>query len=142
MDYKDFTTKLQLLSIPTECIEACEEFVMADMEYNQRGVAHNDLGYAELRDITSKAQSIQAIVNMIHRGTCNYDSMGRDISKKEYKNMCANPSNGLKRLVLKSYYLHYLNLDVKPTKVDVFDGFFDINIESLYRLNAFKGITN
>lgn len=142
MDYKDFTTKLQLLSIPTECIQACEAFVMSEMKYNQNGYANNDLGYAELSNITSKAQSIKAIVNMIHMGTCNYDSMGRDISKKEYKNMCANPSNGLKRLVLKSYYLHHLNLDVKPTKVDVFDTIFDIDINELYMLNAFKGITN
>ena len=139
MTYKDYILKLQLLSIPTECVEACEEFVMDEMEYNQNGSASSDLGYAELNDITGKAQSIQKIVNMIHMGTCNYDSMGRDISKKEYKDMCANPSNGFKRIVLKSYYLHHLNLDVKPTVKDQWDGLFDVNVESLYRLNAFKG---
>lgn len=139
MTFDNYILKLQLLSIPIECIEVCKDFVIKEMGYNRTGTANNDLGYAELKDITSKAQSIQAIVNLIHMGSCNYDSAGRDISKKEYKDMCANPSNAIKRHVLKSYYLHHLNIDVKPTKIDVWDGLFDIDVEQLYELNAFKG---
>ncbi len=138
MTYKDYLFILKLKGIPTEAIKNCEKFVIAEMEYNQHGSATNDLGFAELGEITGKAQSLQKIVNMIHMGTCNYDSLGRDISKKEYKDMCVNPSNGFKRIVLKSYYLHHLNLDVKPTVKDQWDGLFDVDVESLYRLNAFK----
>jgi|DEB0MinimDraft_6_1074348.scaffolds.fasta_scaffold13200_5 beta-galactosidase GanA len=148
MTFKDFIFKLQMKQIPgIEALLACEPFVKK--EFDDRGIfefgiellrnpATHDLGFAELSNITSKEQSIQEIVNVLWNSICDFDTAGRDVSKLRYRQLCANPCNALKRRVLKSYYLHYFDIDQEPKKDEVWGNIFDHSTESLYRMNAFK----
>lgn len=141
MTFSEFVFLLQLHQVPTEAVEACEDWITINTRFyfspKAPKIATHDLGYAELADITSKAQSIQEIVNAIYNATVDYDSCGRDISKMRYAQLVKKPNKTLKRRVLKSYYLHLFNLDQEPKPDTMWGNLFDHSVDSLYNLNAF-----
>ena len=143
MAFKDFIFILKLRGIPTEAVVACEEFVKEEMKYNNRPTTwtQNDMGFAELADITSKEQSIIEIIDALWRTVFDFDAMGRDASKRAYKKLCANPNKHFKRIVLKSYYLHYHNISEEP-KITWNNQYIQLpkteKVEALYVMNAFK----
>ena len=141
MTFKDYLFILKLKGVPTECVKACESFVNKEMSYGKRtAFVTNDMGFAELRDITGKEQSIGEIVNTIWGSCFDVDSQGRDASKKAYKQLCLKSNKYMGRVVLKSYYLHYHNISEEPTidPNDINQIIKTTDVESLYRLNAFK----
>lgn len=128
MTYQDFVFKLQLLEFPVEALLACEDFVNEEMrdwnmdEPNRLTTANFDFGFAELADIVNQEQSRDEIANSLTMATMDFDSLGRNITKMRYKQLCANPHKRFKRLVLKSYYLHKYNINEEVTKkVSPFD---------------------
>ena len=141
MNFKDYIFILKLKGVPTEAVKACEPFVNKQMSYGK--ITANpkyDLGFAELGIITDKEQSIGEIVNAIWSSCFDCDALGRDTSKKAYKQMCANPHKHFARVVLKSYYLHYHNISEEPQFApnDITHLIKTNDVETLYRLNAFK----
>jgi len=139
MTFKDFIFILKLKGVPTEAVKACEQFslktVREETLFNKS--PHDDLGYAELGSIVNKNQSIGEIVDSIWSTCIDFDSMGRDISKKRYAQLCANPHKGLLRLVAKSYYLHHHNVEAEYVEGE-WDCIKVTDPKSLYNMNAFK----
>lgn len=145
MNFNDFIFILKLKGVPTEAVKACREFAVRTVREETlfKTNPREDLGYAELREITSQEQSIGEIVDAIWHSCFDFDALGRDISKKRYAQLCANPHKGLLRRVAKSYYLHRYNLSVEPEYADnwislVNQSIKTTNPETLYNMNAFK----
>ena len=146
MTWDDYIFILKLRQIPTEAIESCKTFVLAEMQewnmLNNFGLrtcsATHDLGYSELGSITSKEQSIQEIIEQIGNSILEIDSAGRDISKRLYKELVKKPHKGLERRVLKSFYLFHLDLNEEPTKENMWGNRYIWQLDTMYKLGAFK----
>lgn len=145
MDFDSFIFILKLKGVPTEAVMACKDFAVKTVRkeslFNKD--PKDDLGYAELKQITSKDQSIGEIVDCIWHSCFDFDSAGRDISKKRYAQLCAKPHKGLLRRVAKSYYLHHFNVSEEPVYKDDWQSQVNLAIkttdpEALYKMNAFK----
>ena len=111
MTFDDYKFICFCHKIDTNVIEACREFAEKEAKwFGELGVADDDLGFAELRDIVTKADSLKKVANNILMSTLDYDSLGRKMTKVRTKQLIKKPHKGLLRQVLKSYYLHYHNL--------------------------------
>ena len=121
MDYNGFKFICQIKEgIPSDILDACYPFVIKEMrDWNMDSprkitkTAEFDFGFSELGDITDKDKSVKRIKASIIESTCDYDKLGRNMHKVRYKQLLKNPHKGLLRIVLKSYYLHTMNLS-KP----------------------------
>lgn len=112
MQFGDFKLVCFTQGINPQLIDACEKFVL-EHDYMldptkktaQNRNSKNDLGYAELQDITTIAEGFFAMKDCIYMQTCDYDKNGRSLEKMRMKQMIKNPSKSFKRIVLKTFYL-------------------------------------
>lgn len=113
-DFGDYKFICFTKGINPELIENCRKFVIDKHEYlwhnDSRTYPGDDLGYAELADITNFEDSLKTIIDAIKMSTLDFDSRGRNISKMRMKQLIKNPGKHLNRLVLKSYFLFRHNL--------------------------------
>lgn len=96
--------------IDQEVIEACKDFVANDYHikngwHRDRHVTTNDLGYAELADITTVEQGLADIKESITWSIMDYDALGRSREKVLLKKLRKDPGKHLKRVTLKTYWL-------------------------------------
>jgi hypothetical protein len=109
MNWEDFKFICFSQGIDQEAVEKCKDFVLEQNAYVfNTGTRHpeSDLGYAELRDITTPVQSIKELKDAIMMATIDYDALGRSLEKRKLKEFKKNPGKSFQRLVLKSYYLN------------------------------------
>lgn len=130
MDYSGFKFICNIKEgIPGDILDACKPFVMKEMgEWNMNSplkitkTASFDFGFSELGDITDKAKSIKRIKSSIIQSIMDCDRLGRNMNKVRYRQLLKKPHKGLQRIVLKSYYLHSMNLSAaEPTSDDIGD---------------------
>ena len=118
MDYNGFKFICNIKEgIPSDILDACKPYVMSEMrEWNMESplkitkTAKFDFGFNELQDITDKDKSIKRIKASIIQSILDADKLGRSMNKVRYKQLLKKPNKGLMRIVLKSYYLHTMNL--------------------------------
>jgi len=96
--------------IDQEIIEACKQFVANDYHIannwsKDTHIVSADLGYSECSDICSVENGLKEIKEIILMSTLDYDARGRSKQKILKKRLIKNPSKGLKRVVLKTYWL-------------------------------------
>lgn len=108
--WEDFKFLCFSQEIDLDVIEACRDFVASDyhIENNWSKDTHivsDDLGYSELEDIQTVSQGLEEIKQNILMSTCDYDRLGRSKQKTLLKKLRKNPHRGLKRQVLKTYWL-------------------------------------
>jgi hypothetical protein len=130
MDYNGFKFICNVKEgIPNDILDACKPFVIKEMrDWNMDSplkitkTAQFDFGYSELDDITDRAKSIKRIKASIIQSIMDCDSLGRNMNKVRYKQLLKKPHKGLQRIVLKSFYLHSMNLsEAEPSKGDIND---------------------
>jgi hypothetical protein len=128
-DYNAFALKCYFLEgIPFDILKACEPFVLENMRPFQHGAippAIHDLGYAELGDITDSLYSIKRIKGSINQSIMDYDKLGRPLHKVRYRQLVKNPHRGLKRIVLKSFFLNHFGITEPEPIIDSIDAEFD-----------------
>ena len=137
MDYQTFKDICKRTeNIDSDILDACEPYVMENMVWNSsiRG-ADRDFGKYEFSMITDQAKSRKRIKANLFQCTFEFDSKGRSMKKKLYAKLVRNPNKYIKHLVLKSYYLHYHNLDQPEVSRNIFnDTFENIWLESKWTL--------
>jgi hypothetical protein len=117
--FDDYKFVCFTMGINTDVIESCRNFVENEHNYEWKNMHgkrlqptnSNDLGYFELRDITDLKQSLELIKDCIFFSAEDYDSLGRSLTKVRLRQLISNPNKHLLRLVLKSYYLFYFDLE-------------------------------
>jgi len=110
MKYDEFKSVLWMQGIDGEIVEACRNFVIKENEWCLRRPSEkrnnsSDLGFAELSDLTTLHSCIEDIKHSIWSATCDFDSLGRSLEKKRFKELKKNPHKRLKRVMLKAFYL-------------------------------------
>jgi hypothetical protein len=111
MTFDDYKFICFCNKINPNIIEACRDFVVnEERHFGRIGNVNDDLGFAELRDVTSKAASLKKVTDSIFMSTLDFDKLGRNITKIRTKQLIKKPNKSLMRYVLKSYYLHYHDL--------------------------------
>jgi len=110
MKFDEFKSILWMQGIDSEIVEACRNFVVKENEWclrrpMERRIDTNDLGFAELSDLTTMDACIKEIKHSIWSRTCDFDSLGRSLEKKRLKELKKNPHKRLKRVMLKTFYL-------------------------------------
>jgi hypothetical protein len=98
-------------NIDQEVIESCRQFVASDYHiennwYKDTHIVSADLGYSECSDIHTVEQGLNQIKETILMSTNYYDILGRSKEKILLKKLKKNPHKGLKRIVLKTYWLY------------------------------------
>ncbi len=130
MDYNGFKFICNVKEgIPGDILDAAYPFVMKEMrDWNMDSpvkitkTAKFDFGFSELEDITDRAKSIKRIKANIIESTTDYDRLGRSKRKVRYRQLLKNPHKSLLRIILKSYYLHSMNLsEPEPSRGSIND---------------------
>lgn len=112
MQLGDFKVICFTQGINPKLIDACEPFLqkhkkMFDPDnkvYRNRNV-NDDLGYAELADITTLEKGFYELKDSIYMQTCDYDSLGRSLEKIRMKQMIKDPGKHFNRILLKTFYI-------------------------------------
>jgi hypothetical protein len=112
MQIGDFKLVCFSQGIDPRLIDACVPFLEKHKEmfdpnnkvYRSRNV-NDDLGYAELADITSLEKGLFKLKDSIFMQTCDYDSRGRSLEKTRMKQMIKDPGKYFNRVVLKTFYI-------------------------------------
>jgi hypothetical protein len=108
MDFDSFKLLCFTQGIDTDIIEATRPFINEhdlELDNDRPPMPASTLGYAELADIITVEQGVSEIKHSIRMSTCDYDNLGRNISKLRTKQLINSPSKGLCRVVLKAFYL-------------------------------------
>lgn len=143
MDYNGFKFICNVKEgIPSDILDVCKPFVLKEMrEWNMDSplkitkTAKFDFGFSELQDITDKEKSIKHIKSCIVQSIMDCDKLGRSMNKVRYKQLLKKPHKGLMRIVLKSYYLHTMNLsEPEPSKGDINDAIENCWMETELRI--------
>ena len=106
MNWEEFKFVCFSQGIDQDAVETCKDFVFKENGYVfNRGTRHpeSDLGYAELRDITSPIQSIKELKECQMYATMGETTRQTNNLKKKFKK---DPGKNFHRVVLKAYYLN------------------------------------
>lgn len=115
MDFDDYKLICFLRGIDPNIIEASRKFIIENdylfMGNRKMANPNESLGYAELKEITNKEQSLKVVEQSIRNCILDFDLIGRNMAKVRTKQLIKNNGNKtLNRKILKSYYLHYYDL--------------------------------
>jgi len=112
MQIGDFKLVCFSQGIDPRLIDACLPFLqkhksMFDTNnkiYSKRPIT-DDLGYAELANITTLEKGLFELKDSIFMQTCDYDSRGRSLQKTRMKQMIKDPGKYFNRVVLKTFFI-------------------------------------
>jgi hypothetical protein len=112
MQIGDFKLVCFSQGINPKLIDACVPFLQKHKSmfdpnnkvYRSRNI-NDDLGYAELADISTLEKGIFEMKDSIFMQTCDYDSRGRSLEKTRMKQMIKDPGKYFNRVVLKTFFI-------------------------------------
>ena len=112
MQIDDFKLVCFSQGIDPRLIDSCAPFLYKHKSifdpnnkvYGKRNVS-DDLGYAELSDITTLEKGLYELKDSIFMQTCDYDSRGRSLEKTRMKQMIKDPGKYFNRVVLKTFFI-------------------------------------
>jgi len=116
MDFDDYKLICFIRGIDPNIIEISRKFIIEhnylfDFGKQKTVSANNDLGYSELKKITSREQSLRVVEQSIRDCILEYDKLGRNMAKVKTRKLIKNNGDKfINRIILKSYYLHYYDL--------------------------------
>lgn len=114
-DYDTFkTAAFTGYAIPPELLETVRPWI--EEQFRQWGIAEDrriwpqsDLGFAELRVITTKDQAFRTMAEIYRMSTIDVDALGRSmqrrLQKRFIKNAGGRVGKGFYRYALKAFYL-------------------------------------
>ena len=112
MQLGDFKLVCFSQGIDPRLIDACVPFLQKHKSMFEKNSkvyrnwnVNDDLGYAELSDITTLEKGLYELKDSIFMQTCDYDSIGRNLQKTRMKQMIKDPGKYFNRVVLKTFFI-------------------------------------